>query len=94
MAETKIDLLERKVLRLESERGSTEELRFKLLAAIDREGRLERLIKARDAQIEDMRRQIARLETDFEEQSRFKEALLMVARGSTDDDEGGGRGGI
>ena len=92
MAETKIDLLERKVLRLESERGSTEELRFKLLAAIDREGRLECLIKARDAQIEDMRRQIARLETDFEEQSRFKEALLMVARGSTDDDEGGGEG--
>ena len=82
MADTKIDLLERKVFRLESEQSSTEELRFQLLAAIEREGGLERLVEARDAQIEGLQRQIARLELDFEEQSRFKEALLMV-RGET-----------
>ena len=58
-----------------------------MLAAIEREGGLERLVEARDAQIEGLQRQIARLELDFEEQSRFKEALLMVSGETTKEKE-------
>ena len=68
------------MLRLESEQHGTEQLQRKLLASVDRVSALQRELSQRDAQMEDMRAHIVRLETDFEEQSRFKEALLLVSR--------------